>query len=363
MKKLSLRLITTFVLVIPLFFSCEKNEVTFDRNSLTNEILLQKAETFLEFTTHQAFEDSVKILSSLSRHQLSAWEQKRNFVSLRTMFETIIEQETAQADLEELQIKENKALLKTMKHTFSPLIREVKVMISVSLEDGVEYNLFNPSYASVLNKDGIVKIGKSLFKFGANEILQIVDGNPNEISSLMNITQNSQTENLRYYPVHSDRKLVKDSRAKIGANERYCFQTNTPPDSTSYTDLRLRAWSRGFQSIYYDYSFDNYVNNVSYFIEMHFTRKTWYGSINHSTESYSSDGTWIAYTHFDLPYGLYPPSGTQTYNLGQNFAGKTSSPTYTFWSVNFATYYQQDYGVSIFGTQNFKFLTMRCTTQ
>jgi hypothetical protein len=356
MKKLSLRLITTFVLVIPLFFSCEKNEVTIDRNSLTNEILLQKAETFLEFTTHQAFEDSVKILSSLSRHQLSAWEQKRNFVSLRTMFETIIEQESAQADLEELQIMENKALLKTMKHTFSPLINEAKDMISVSLEDGVEYNLFNPVYASVLNKDGMVKIGKSLYKFGANEILQIVNGNPNEISSLMKITQNNQTENLRYYPVYSDRKLIKDSRAKIGSNERFCEKTNTP----TYTDLKLRAWSRGFQSIYYDYSYGNY---VSYFIEMSFTRKTWYGSINHSTESYSSDGTWRAYTHFSLPYGLYPPSGDQTYNLGQNFAGKSSSPTYTFWSANFVTNYQQDYGVAIFGSQHFTFLTMQCTNQ
>jgi hypothetical protein len=95
MKKLSLRLITTFILVIPLFFSCEKNEVISDRSSLTNEILLQKGETFLEFTTHQAFEDSVKILSSMSRYQLNAWEQNRNFVSLRTVYETIIEQESA----------------------------------------------------------------------------------------------------------------------------------------------------------------------------------------------------------------------------------------------------------------------------
>jgi hypothetical protein len=100
-----------------------------------------------------------------------------------------------------LQIQKDKTLLKAMKHTFSPLINKAKGMISVSLEDGVEYKLFNPIYASVLNKDGFVKIGQSIYRFGENEILQIVDGNPDEVANLLKINQNNQIDNLKYYPV------------------------------------------------------------------------------------------------------------------------------------------------------------------
>lgn len=357
MKKLFIKLILLCSIVFSFSISCENENFTPKTDDITfdNRSMLEKADAFLHFSSNEAFEDSVKLLSSLTRSELDSWEHSRKFVSLRNTYETIIDQETAQADLEELQIRQNANLLKTMKHKFTPLVRNSTQMILVSLENGVEYKLFNPIYAKVLNKDGIVKIGKSIFQYGHAEIRQIVNGDKNEISKLSTINKNNQTENIRYYPVISTSNLLKNERVRLNSNERFCEAFNT---TNGYTDLRLQAWSRGTHSAFYNYSY--WTNTASFWIEMSFTRKTWYGSINHRSENYSSDGTWEAYA--SLPFAT-PPSGPQSYNLSQNFAGKSSSPTYTFWTSTFLTTYYQDYPIGILGTQNFQFVDINCSTQ
>jgi len=359
MKKFPVKLIVYSLVAIPIFISCENNDPTakVDRMSPSGRMILENASSYLTFSTHQAFADSVQLLSKLNRSQLDSWEKSTKFSSLRRVYETIVDHEIRQADIEEQMIMKDKSLLRTMKHKISPLIGEASAMIKFSLEDGVSYKLFSPAYATVLNKDGIVKVGKSLFKYGEQEIAQIVNGDEKEIGKLLLLNKSGQTDNLKYYPVQLTSRLLENNNAKISAgNALYCEQTSDNPNYNN-GDTRLKAWARGSFSPIFIYSYWQY--NVSFWIEMNFTRKTWYGSVNHNSGRYSSNGSWSGST--TAPISI--PSGPQAYSLAEGFDGTTSSPNHYFHQDSYIRSFYQENDVTISGTFNFKLIATECTAQ
>jgi hypothetical protein len=178
MKKLSIKLAIYCLMAISVFFSCETEDVVSSKNIIqttTIDPLLEDRENFLVFSSLNSLDDSVKILTAFNRHQLDSWEKSKNFISLRRTFETILDFEINQNIIEEEMIKSNKSLIKTLKHKYSPLINNNREMISKSNEYGFNYKLFDSNHSYVINKDGIVKIGNSIYKFGEDNIKQILD--------------------------------------------------------------------------------------------------------------------------------------------------------------------------------------------
>ncbi len=371
MKKLTTKLIVYSLVAIPLFVSCENNDPTAKAEypnsrvgqlSLSDQIVLENADNYLTFSSHETFEDSIKILSKLDRSQLDTWEKSKKFSSLRRVFEAIVDHEIIQADIEEKLILKDPSLLKTMKHKISPLIGEASKTINFSLEDGVSYKIFDPASASVLNKDGVVKVGESILKYGEKEICQIVNGDESLISELMSLKQSEQTDNLKYHPVKLTSKVLDTKNARTNAgNELFCERTNGD-GGTGYSngDLKLRAWARGsFSSLYQYTTYVYWQNEIKYYVDMQFSRKTYYGSVNHRTESYSTNGTWS-------PGNLdptNPPPGPNPFSLPNNFAGKASFVSVHFHRVPFITTEYFEYNVAISGTFSFNFVDIQCTAQ
>ena len=87
MKNFPIKLCAYFLMAIPLFVACEKENVLrdIDPSLQVTPAFLKNEDKYLEFSSRQAFSDSVKLLSTLTRYQLDRWEDEKGFVSLRRM--------------------------------------------------------------------------------------------------------------------------------------------------------------------------------------------------------------------------------------------------------------------------------------
>lgn len=340
-------------------FSCQPEETTspqgqektilsaFDEEVIAND-------NYLSFSSFEAFADSAAQFSKLTGYDRSRFETERNFISLNRIFEHMVDQENDQYDKEELMIRTYPELKKTMKHNFAPLTSYIASSISNDPSEGLTYRLFQPSYSYLLNKHRIVKIGKSILQLGEDYVKVIQDGNITHISKLDQITSNTQTDNLKFYPVTKVYYSMQEKNVRT--NETVFCEDEIP------NDLRLKAWTYGTFSFYFNAPGNNWFHRMGISIEMKFTRKTWLGWSNHRSENYSSNGTWKA-SSYRLSGPLpHPPTTSQTYSLGTNFQGKTSNPTHTFFYKEYYSPVGENLDfINVGGTQNFQFVEITCS--
>lgn len=64
-----------------------------------------------------------------------------------------------------------------------------------------DYNIFEVSYASLINSEGLVKVGNKIYQFGLNNKKIIEDGDYNSIKSLKDIKYSDLSKNISV--VHS----------------------------------------------------------------------------------------------------------------------------------------------------------------
>jgi len=351
MKKLCTNASIGVTLVMLLFGACQN-----DKTTLPNPEQVGPQAAYLQFEKPEDFKNALMETSKMSREELNAWDKTKGFVSLRSIYEQIVDEESAAFDAEEKMIQKNPMLVKTLKHKNSNKLDEVKSLVKVD-NTGIELNLYDSDYANLLNKDGVVKIGKSLVKYGTNYIKVVLDGDYSQVTKLSTLNEKNQTPNLRYFPVRiTSNELVPNGRSMN--NYRFCEQR--------IDDYYMRAWSDGYYEWYTIVGYDiTTVSTVAAKIKMKFRRKGWTGIwVNHVTTSYSADGSW-GFTHNLDPYwpGLSSsPNGPNTITLGSGFDGHTSEPEHYF-------YYNQAYNLNtgwdrtfdMTGTQNFSSLECSCT--
>jgi hypothetical protein len=336
-----------------LFGACQN-----DKTAQPNPVPVGSQATYLRFDTPEDFKKALMETSKMSRKELDDWDKSKGFVSLRSIYEQIVDEENEAFDAEEKMIQKNPMLVKTLKHKNSSKINNVKDLVKVD-NSGIELNLYDADHANLLNKDGVVKIGKSLVRYGTNYIKVVLDGDYSQVPKLSTINEQNQTANLRYFPVRITSKEVIPNGRPMN-NNRYCWDKN---DDNNY---EMQAWSDGYYEWYYIVGYEiTTVSTAVAKIEMKLRRKGWTGQwTNHNTTSYGVDGTW-GFTHNLEPYWPSLPSsphGPNTITLGSGFDGHTSNPKYYF-------YYAQAYNLNtawdrtldMTGTQNFSSLDCSCT--
>lgn len=351
MKKLCTNASLSVTLVMLLFGACQN-----DKTTLPNSEQVGPQAAYLQFEKPEDFKKALLETSKMGREQLDVWDKSKGFVSLRSIYNQIVDEESIAFDEEEKMIHKNPSLIKTLKHKSSRKIDEVKSLVKVD-NSGIELNLYDADHANLLNKDGIVKIGKSLVKYGTNYIKVVLDGDYSQVAKLAAINEKNQTPNLRYFPVRiTSKELVPNGRPMN--NSRYCDKR--------IGDYYMEAWSDGYYEWYYIVGYGvTTVSTVGAKIKMKFRRKGWTGIwVNHVTTSYSVDGTW-GFTHNLSPYWSSLPSspqGPNTITLGSGFDGHTSQPEYYFYynqANNLDTAWDRTFDMT--GTQNFSSLDCSCT--
>lgn len=353
MKKLCIRASFSVTLVMLLFGACQN-----DKTAQPNPVQVGTQATYLRFDTPEDFKKALMETSKMSREELDAWDKTKGFISLRSIYEQIVDEESAAFDAEEKMIQKNPTLMKTLKHKNSNKIDEVKSLVKVD-NSGIELNLYDADHANLLNKDGVVKIGKSLVSYGSNHVKVVLDGDYSQVTKLSSINEKNQTANLRYFPVRiTSKKLVPNGRPMN--NFQYCSDYN------DNHDYNMQAWSDGYYEWYTIVGYGvTTVSTVAAKIKMILRRKGWTGQwTNHKTTSYSVGGTW-GFTHNLDPYwsGLpSSPNGPNTITLGSGFDGHTSEPEYYFYyaqAYNLNTGFNSTFDMT--GTQNFSSLECSCT--
>ena len=337
----------TALCFIVLMFACQK-----ESSLIPTATSSQISENYLEFKDKDEFDKTVKDLAKKSRQELDDWDKTKNFVSLRGLFDRIVDEENTTADKEDALIKENPKLKSTMKHQYSSLLNECKQMISAD-NSGMDMKIFELEYAKVLNKDGIVKIGSSLYQFGADNYKIVTNADYSNVKKLSTLTNDNQTDNLKYYPVRVSSQLIKNGRTN---NEGYCWSNDGGQQGTNYG---LEAWATGYYYYLLDTSTWTFNNTVEAGVRMKFCKNHWYGWTNYASSGYYVSGTY-SFTISGLP--VTPTSaGPTSYTTPQGFSGESSQPSYSFiyrtWK---GSAYPYGSSVTLGGTHNFVFFIGNC---
>jgi hypothetical protein len=243
----------------------------------------------------------------------------------------------------------------TLKHKQSSLRDQCKEMINYS-ENGIDLKLFDAGYAKLLNKDGIVKIGSSLYQFGVNNFKEIVNADYAEVKNLSAITKNSQTKNLKYNVVFVTTNAIKNTKT---ANQGDCANDNNVN--------RLEASAVGYLYCFFSTAYGRWTYNYGAYVRSKHLRKSWYGSwVNNNTGIYRSYGQWKVVSYL-LPqnyWGISSNPALASYDQTA-YGGFTSEAYYYFlYASNFVPYGENIYGAGqllIKGTFNFEFYDRACT--
>ncbi len=173
MRKLSklVKMIVVPALMIVGVVSCNKNdlEVT-PQETLQNSATVSSSKLgFLEFKDVETFQQTVSKLKDLSQDERIAWEKKHNFTSLKSIHEKVLSDESELYGKLKITFKD---VTKINDSDFPAIHSESFEKYKNSIVSTGERIINTPSmdigfseYATIVDKDGYVKIGKGLFQF------------------------------------------------------------------------------------------------------------------------------------------------------------------------------------------------------
>lgn len=311
----------TFIFSTLIFQACRENVESVSKispNSITN---------FLVFDTREEYHSAIQKLSRASYADLHAYEKQNNFVSMRTMLK---EAEYEDAKNHEQEIAQSEGIRKTA-HKTPNIIKENPTTFLYSPDEGIQLNLTNLDLASILNKDGIVKVAGKIIQYSKWDVKIIEDGNPDKIALLNKITQTNKELGITVNPINFRSNSNKNAKLAYSYTRSCEGATGSPAqykiivyeEAYDFDDGVLRYWvgtytirtlKRGFLGYWYN----------------HATRSQ-YGSVN---VSYTSNPSPLAiiysYGWAQTPIILSPGS----YSFNNSSGDETSTWVITFFRYN-----------------------------
>lgn len=152
--------VAMFSVALLLTTSCKEQVVS----TATESSSLQQRKNYLTFKSFDEFTAAYEKMGNQSDVDQKVWDETHNFTSLRQLYQRVIAEEAANYDQEEKQYAANSSAKLTHKPS-ATLVEVSNMVLRDEVNGGVVLNLFQPKMASVLNKDGIVCVGKELYQF------------------------------------------------------------------------------------------------------------------------------------------------------------------------------------------------------
>jgi hypothetical protein len=313
------------VVIFAMLLSCKENNLSsIEANqsvaegeiSTTFSESRQSDKNILTFNDWDSFNSTLKKFGRMNRQESESWEKAHNFTSLRTIYERGLDkQEAILADLE--RTTPNPAPLASKKPAELVKLASTYNGRIILGSYGLEINLANPAFASLLNAEGMVRVGQGLYQVTANETKSIRYSGPSSAEKLDKITK---TELSHQIFVEKVRHYTPNARV---AGTIGCDKPNPAGDLRLITEVYTSAMAL------FDYSTGQNSINVFMGYKMHFRRAGTFGWTNHRTESYRSYGQWGVSSDIGFfrtnqnPYIPSVPANTLfTFNNGYGFAGK-----------------------------------------
>lgn len=314
---------------------------------------LETHDNFLTFKTGDEFYKTAEKLSKAPYSEVVNLEKQHNFTSLRTLLKEAEEEDAANHEREIKLVAENPAMATMMTHQIPQVVKDNPNTFFYSKEEGIQLNLIKIGLASLLNKDGIVKIGDKIIQYKNAYTKVIEDGDTKKIALLEKTMSTNKEAGISVHPVrfhNANKRLAYEySRSCEGGygsplqyriivyEEAFDYENLT---SHVYTGgLKIRTLKRGAFGAWYNRatSSQSGVGNVVYdFSTMPIPLDPLdLVVMNQNSGPYSLDNTIgerstleIQFFAFVTPYANY--SQRQDYNNFQPKFSTSSTHTWTF---------------------------------
>lgn len=207
--------VAMFSVALLLTTSCKEQVVSTATESPSH----QQRKNYLTFKSFDEFTAAYEKIGNQSDVDQRVWDETHNFTSLRQLYQRVIAEEAANYDQEEKQYAANSSAKLT--HKPSATLGEVSNMVlRDEVNGGVVLNLFMPKMASVLNKDGIVCVGKELYQFTFGATKSTLLSNVTDINKTTALFYKTEATNLtsRIYvgEVKHTRSPISVTNARAG---------------------------------------------------------------------------------------------------------------------------------------------------
>ncbi|MDJ1467688.1 hypothetical protein QNI19_12575 [Cytophagaceae bacterium DM2B3-1] len=168
------------------FVSCHKEDAKIEPelNRIHNQIQLSP-NGYLEFPDQATLERTLVELRDKQNDELQKWEAQTGILSMRNLFEQ--------------GLKESEELGKSVdKEGFElpSIIKNNPMCFKFLYGNKIVMNTYRTDIASVINKDGIVKVGGILFQYSYDYLKVITDSNIEKIKQLPYISKTDESQNI-----------------------------------------------------------------------------------------------------------------------------------------------------------------------
>ncbi len=177
MKKFNL--LAVMAVVLTLFSACQQEELDVNEpqiagaNKNTPDVYAENG--YMAFKDLLVLDSVLNVLSDMTREQQLQWELSYNFISVNTSLQPLFEKS------EQLKTEEEWAEFKASN------------LETLKWEDdySFDYPFVHTSLVPVLNKDGMVKIGQSLYKYNKENKIVVLDGDYSKLAQAVKTNESS----------------------------------------------------------------------------------------------------------------------------------------------------------------------------
>lgn len=218
---------------------------------------------YLEFKDNKSFETTLNYLIEKDSTFLSNWENQIGFLSMRNLFDQIVE---AELILSQNQEGLSPHAIQALQHApiqHAPITDKYKEMlITVLTEDSAGYfdkNINSEEYSYVVNKDGIVSISDTIYQYTKEYIKMITDGDISKIELMKKATQTDIGLNIIVLKIEDNKGAGSWLKSATGNNGRFRviqylgFTQNVSGGQTATTwEVKGRSLQRRLFGAWYD---------------------------------------------------------------------------------------------------------------
>ena len=219
------------------FSACQEDDQIDDlaaKGETNWSIRLNQKGGFLEFRNDSIFQNTLETLDNKPYNEVESWTKQYEFYSLANLYNEALQKEASfTSELENL-VLEGKLSPEEAAKRHAPLVMENASSFIFSEEGYFDINLFDPTIATLVNKDGIIKIGNNLVRFTFDHVIELPGGSADNISSLKNTDKASLLPNVIVNKVHHKYNLAEtgieeeqlnNENSRIAPNSWKCSKT------------------------------------------------------------------------------------------------------------------------------------------
>ncbi|MBN8577370.1 MAG: hypothetical protein J0L66_10535 [Cytophagales bacterium] len=191
-------LITTIVLLV---LGCTQENESFQKPAQL-ETELKVINDYVSVNSVESLTPLLQRMAGMSRKELNSWEAKNGFVSLQSILNKAVEEETKYFDKLEAIGEQN--LKKEDIKPHAPYVLDNAKYFKFHEDGWFELNIANQDLAPLLNKDGIIVIEGQARKYTMHSLFVSEDGNTNALKELQET--NTLPSGVTEYKLHHIRK-------------------------------------------------------------------------------------------------------------------------------------------------------------